>query len=56
MSKKTRTGMWLLCGFAAVAMALVMSPWSVLACAGAFAVSIAVSMHKDEEKADEADD
>lgn len=55
MSKKERIGLWLIVGVASAALAVIMSPWSLLACFGCFGISVAVSMHKDEEKRDEAD-
>ena len=56
MSKKQRTGLWLIVGEISVVVAMVMSPWSVLACVGSFAIGVAVSMHSDGKKANEADD
>lgn len=56
MSKKQRRGWWLAIGGISAATAMIMSPWSVLACFGAFAIGVAVSMHKDGEKAGEAND
>lgn len=52
MSKKSRIGLWLLCAGTSIAVALVMSPWSVLACFGCFCMSVVVSLHSDKSEAD----
>ena len=52
MGKQSRIGLWLLCAGISIAVALVMSPWSVLACFGCFCMGIAVSLHRDKSEAD----